>query len=254
MANVKITALNNLASADVADGDVFVIDDISETESKKITIANVKTVALAAGITASRALKTDGSGNIVVSDVTSAELDHLDGVTSAIQTQFAGAETRRTNNIAGAISTVTTSDLTASRALVTNGAGKIAVSDVTSAEIDHLDGVSSAIQTQLDAKIATTASASNDFVTFTRLNANVNVVQDNVAALPTSFANVSYVTTTANSYNIGVTVASISEVDVYVSGAYQHKKEYILANSSHNVQFTDATFVAGEDIEIISRT
>ena len=60
--------------------------------------------------------------------------------------------------------------------------------------------------------------------------------------------------TTANSYNIGVTVADINEVDVYVGGAYQSKKEYVLANSSHNVQFTDATFVAGEDIEIISRT
>ena len=147
MANVKITALNNLASADVDDGDVFVIDDISETETKKVTIANVKSVVLAAGLTASRALKTDGSGNIVVSDVTSAELDHLDGVTSAIQTQFTAAETRRTNNIAGAISTVTTSDLTASRALVTNGAGKIAVSDVTAAEIDHLDGVRRAPRT-----------------------------------------------------------------------------------------------------------
>ena len=254
MANVKITALNSLAAADAAAGDVFVIDDISQSESKKLTVANLKTIALEAGTTASRALKTDGSGNIVVSDVTSAELDHLDGVTSAIQTQFTAAETRRTNNIAGAISTVTTSDLTASRALVTNGDGKIAVSDVTSAEIDHLDGVSSAIQTQLDAKIATTASASNDYVTFTRLNANVNVVQDNVAAIPSSFANSRYVTTTANSYNIGVTVASINEIDVYVGGAYQSKKEYVLANSRHNVQFTDATFVAGEDIEIISRT
>ena len=193
MANVKITALNNLASADVDDGDVFVIDDISETETKKVTIANVKSVVLAAGLTASRALETNGSGNIVVSDITSTELNHL-------------------------------------------------------------DGVSSGIQTQLDSKIATTASASNDFVTFTRLNANVNVVQDNVAALPTSFTNARYVTTTANSYNIGVTVASINEVDVYVGGAYQSKKEYVLANSSHNVQFTDATFVAGEDIEIISRT
>ena len=193
MANVKITALNNLASADVDDGDVFVIDDISETETKKVTIANVKSVVLAAGLTASRALETNGSGNIVVSDITSTELNHL-------------------------------------------------------------DGVSSGIQTQLDSKIATTASASNDFVTFTRLNANVNVVQDNVAAIPSSFANARYVTTTANSYNIGVTVASINEVDVYVGGAYQSKKEYILANSSHNVQFTDATFVAGEDIEIISRT
>ena len=193
MANVKITALNNLASADVDDGDVFVIDDISETETKKVTIANVKSVVGTTGLTASRALETNGSGNIVVSAITSTELNHL-------------------------------------------------------------DGVSSGIQTQLDAKIATTASASNDFVTFTRLNANVNVVQDNVAAIPSSFANARYVTTTANSYNIGVTVASINEVDVYVGGAYQSKKEYILANSSHNVQFTDATFVAGEDIEIISRT
>ena len=193
MANVKITALNNLASADVDDGDVFVIDDISETETKKVTIANVKSVVGTTGLTASRALETDGSGDIVVSAITSTELNHL-------------------------------------------------------------DGVSSGIQTQLDAKIATTASASNDFVTFTRLNANVNVVQDNVAAIPSSFSNARYVTTTANSYNIGVTVASINEVDVYVGGAYQSKKEYVLANSSHNVQFTDATFVAGEDIEIISRT
>ena len=58
MANVKITALNNLASADVDDGDVFVIDDISETETKKVTIANVKSVVLDAG-TASTSV-TDG--------------------------------------------------------------------------------------------------------------------------------------------------------------------------------------------------
>jgi microcystin-dependent protein/cytoskeletal protein CcmA (bactofilin family) len=183
MANVKITALNNLASADVADGDVFVIDDITATETKKITIANLSTAVGAAGFTVSRALVSDGSGDIAVSDVTSAELAHLDGVTSAIQTQFTAAETRRTNNIAGAISTVTTSDLATSRALVTNGSGKIAVSDVTSTEIGYLDGVSSAVQTQIDTKIATTASASNDYVTYARLNANVNVVSANSTAV-----------------------------------------------------------------------
>ena len=234
MANVKITDLTAISAADVADTDVFVIVDVNADATKKITRTDLKTAIAAAN---DFVTFTQLNANInVVSD------------------NAAAVETRRVANIAGAISTVTTSDLTASRALITNGSGKIAISDVTSDEIAHLDGVSSGIQTQLDAKIATTASASNDFVTFTRLNANVNVVQDNVAALPTSFANVSYVTTTANSYNIGVTVASISEVDVYISGAYQHKKEYILANSSHNVQFVDATFVAGEDIEIISRT
>ena len=58
-----------------------------------------------------------------------------------------------------AVSTITTSDLTASRAMVTNGSGKVAVSDVTATELAHLDGVSSAIQTQLDSKQATITGA-----------------------------------------------------------------------------------------------
>jgi len=49
-------------------------------------------------------------------------------------------------------------DLTASRALVSDGNGDVSVSAVTSTEIGYLDGVSSAIQTQLDTK-ATNAFA-----------------------------------------------------------------------------------------------
>lgn len=45
---------------------------------------------------------------------------------------------------------------TASRALITNGDGNIAVSDVTSTELGYLDGVTSAIQTQINA-VKTTA-------------------------------------------------------------------------------------------------
>ena len=55
---------------------------------------------------------------------------------------------------------------TASRALVSSGTGAITVSDVTSTEIGYLDGVSSAIQTQLDAKQATISASA-------RLNANL---------------------------------------------------------------------------------
>ena len=60
-------------------------------------------------------------------------------------------EARRVANIAGAISTVLTADLTASRALIAGSGGKIEVSDVTSTELGHLDGVTSAVQTQIDA-------------------------------------------------------------------------------------------------------
>ena len=43
-------------------------------------------------------------------------------------------------------------DLTASRALVSDSNGDVSVSAVTSTEIGYLDGVSSAVQTQIDAK------------------------------------------------------------------------------------------------------
>jgi len=44
--------------------------------------------------------------------------------------------------------------LTASRALVSNSDGELEVSAVTSTEIGYLDGVTSAIQTQIDANTA----------------------------------------------------------------------------------------------------
>mgnify|MGYP003145641629 CR=1 FL=1 len=57
-----------------------------------------------------------------------------------------------TASVTGGASTVTTADLTASRALASNSSGKIVVSAVTDTELGYLDGVSSAIQTQLNAK------------------------------------------------------------------------------------------------------
>lgn len=52
--------------------------------------------------------------------------------------------------ITGGASTITGSNLTANRALVSNGSGKVAVSAVTSTELGYLDGVTSNIQTQIN--------------------------------------------------------------------------------------------------------
>ena len=46
-----------------------------------------------------------------------------------------------------------TNSFTASRALISNGSGNVAVSAVTSTELGYLDGVTSAIQTQLNGKV-----------------------------------------------------------------------------------------------------
>jgi len=56
------------------------------------------------------------------------------------------------NAITGAATSIVSADLTASRALVSDSGGKVAVATVTATELGHLSGVSSAIQTQLNAK------------------------------------------------------------------------------------------------------
>jgi hypothetical protein len=103
-------------------------------------------------LTASRALYSDSNGDVTVSDVTSTELGYLDGVSSAIQTQLDAKQA----TITGSATTIDTESLTASRAVISNASQKIAVSDVTSTELGYLDGVTSAIQTQMDTKATTT--------------------------------------------------------------------------------------------------
>ena len=47
---------------------------------------------------------------------------------------------------------------------MSNGSGKVAVSNVTSTELEYLDGVNSAIQTQLDGKQATISGGATTIV------------------------------------------------------------------------------------------
>jgi len=84
-----------------------------------------------------------------IGDVSAVEIGYVNGVTSAIQTQLNGKQA----TITGAATTIDTENLTVSRALVSDGSGKVAVSDVTSTELGYLDGVTSAIQTQLNSTI-----------------------------------------------------------------------------------------------------
>lgn len=84
----------------------------------------------------------------------------LDALLSTINTNIAGKQA----TITGGASTVVSSNLTANRALISNKSGKIAVSAVTSTELSYLDGVTSAIQTQLNncMKFSSGTSAPSD--------------------------------------------------------------------------------------------
>lgn len=76
--------------------------------------------------------------------------------------------------ITGAATTIASANLTASRALVSDGGGKVAVSAVTSTELGYLDGVTGAIQTQLNGKAASTHThAAGDITSGTLADARI---------------------------------------------------------------------------------
>ena len=64
-------------------------------------------------------------------------------------------KTTKQDTITGAATTVVSSNLTASRVVVSNGGGKLDVAVTTTTEIGYVNGVTSNIQTQLNAKQGT---------------------------------------------------------------------------------------------------
>ena len=144
--NKTITASSNsvgLATLDIdggtdigaalADADLIIVDDGAGGTNRKAALSRVATYVqsgISGDITISSGTAAIGSGVIVNADV----------------------------NASAAIEFSKMENLTASRALVSDGNGDVSVSAVTSTEVGYLDGVSSAIQTQLDTK-ATNAFA-----------------------------------------------------------------------------------------------
>ena len=111
------------------------------------------------------------------------------------------APTPETFTVTGGASTIVSDNLTANRALISNTNGKVAVSDVTSTELGYLDGVTSAIQTQINDKQAkitasgilkgdgsggvTAATAGTDYAAASHAHGNITGGGDITATAPT---------------------------------------------------------------------
>lgn len=81
--------------------------------------------------------------------------------------------------VTGGATTITSSNLTANRALVSNANGKVAASAVTSTELGYLDGVTSAIQTQINGKVPTSRKVNGK-----ALSTNISLTASDVDAVP----------------------------------------------------------------------
>ena len=123
------------------------------------------------------------------------------------------------------------------------------------------------------------AAYANDFVTYTRLNANVNAVQSNLSTAHTDissnintvqdnvtaitgggtflspFTNVNTATGTSNVFFIGKdTAAEANVVLVMLDGVSQPNTEYAVNSANDTIQFTDATIPSGTIVQIFSMT
>lgn len=122
-----------------------------------------------------------GNVNITATNIGLGNVNNTSDKDKPISTATQTALNGKQATVTGAATTITGSNLAASRALVSNANGKVAVSNVTSTELGYLDGVTSAIQTQLNGKVPTSRTVNGK-----ALSANITLGASDVGALSTA--------------------------------------------------------------------
>lgn len=125
------------------------------------------------------AVQSDADGEVASSDVSATELSRLRGVRSSVQEQIDTKE----DVIKGAVVTMTTAKATPQRVIVSNAQGNLIVSNVTSAELSALHGLSSPIQEQLDGKVDDVTEVNGH-----PLTGNIELTAEDVGAMPVGTA------------------------------------------------------------------
>jgi hypothetical protein len=126
--------------------------------------------------TADQVLKTDGFGGLSWTTVSTGVTDHgaLSGLTDDDHSHYSLADGTRW-----------TTTPTINRAVISDGSGNLVVSSTTSTELGYVSGVTSAIQTQLNGKAATSHThAASDITSGTFADARIaqsNVTQHQAA-------------------------------------------------------------------------
>jgi len=171
--NGQLTTVSGVDSTELSYLNGLTSNVQDQIDAKEDSIIGGASTITQDNLTINRALLSDGSGKVAVSDVTSTELGYLDGVSSSIQSQLDGKVDENAAITPGTFPKISYD----AKGLVTSGsalsasdmpsaidAAKISTGVVSNTEFNYLNGVTSAIQTQLDGKLesadAVTISAS----------------------------------------------------------------------------------------------
>lgn len=127
---------------------------------------------------ASRVSTNEDDIAMLDSDMESAQSD-ISTLKNNVTTLTTALQSKQ-DTITGGASTIADDNLTANRALVSSASGKVTASAVTTTELGYLDGVTSAVQTQLNAKVPTSRTVNGK-----ALNSNISLTASDVGALPT---------------------------------------------------------------------
>ena len=185
VSNTEFQYLNGVTSAIQTQLDAKVDENAAITGATKTKITYDAKGLVTAGVDATTADIADSTDKRYVTDAQLTVIGNTSGTNSgdnAVNSLYSGLAASKQDVITGAASTITSSNLTASRALVSDGSGKVAVSDVTSTELGYLDGVTSAVQTQVDAKTAKLITTNRQTASYTLVLADADkLVEMNVA-------------------------------------------------------------------------
>jgi len=154
------TTLNHLASITAGSiGSTTAIPAITYNASGHITNISEITVYPPTTVgTSGQYWSSDGSGTGIWQTL---DTSPVSGNTVAITSGAVyTALSNKQNVITGAATTIVSSNLTTSKALVSDASGKVDVSAVTSTELGYVAGVTSAIQTQFTSKAPTSHASS----------------------------------------------------------------------------------------------
>ena len=211
-----------------------------QLNGKQATLTGGATSIVTNDLTANKALLSDSNGKVAVSTITNTELGYMSGVTSNIQTQL----NTKQPTLTGGATSITTSDLTANKALLSDSSGKVAVSTVTNTELEYLQGVTSSIQTQLNTKQDAVTNITNTEISYldgVTSNIQTQINNINTGSMPVFYYNIKF-DYDGIAFNLmkdpkGNPTGADSEVAQSVYDQAQKIRDYVLSQYVNNGRY-----------------